>query len=223
MCSHYQAVTALERFERHFRTAPPPVAVRSDMWPAYPAPVVISPSGQRQAIMARWGLVAASAKTINPKLSTFNARSESAATSPTFGGAWQQGQRCIVPAEAVYEPDWRSGKHVATRITRADDAPLGVAGLWSSWKNPVTGLQHNSFTMLTINADTHPIFKELHRLDAKRPADKQDKRMVVILNEDSYDAWLTTTVVKAREFFVQYPTANLLSVGVPKQNTADLF
>ena len=128
-----------------------------------------------------------------------------------------------MPCSSIYEPDWRSGKHVATRITRADDAPLGVAGLWSSWKNPVTGLQHNSFTMLTINADTHPIFKELHRLDAKRPADKQDKRMVVILNEDSYDAWLTTTVVKAREFFVQYPTAKLLSVGVPKQKTADLF
>ena len=36
--------------------------------------------------------------------------------------------------------------------------------------------------MLTIHADEHAIFKELHRPDPTRPADKQDKRMVVILH-----------------------------------------
>lgn len=65
---------------------------------------------------------------------------------------------------------------------------MGVAGLWSPWKDPTTGEQHTSFTKLTLNADAHPIFKELHRPDKKRPPDKQDKRMVVTLNEDSYDA-----------------------------------
>jgi hypothetical protein len=27
-----------------------------------------------------------------------------------------------------YEPDWRSGKAVPTRIARADDLPMGIAG-----------------------------------------------------------------------------------------------
>lgn len=37
--------------------------------------------------------------------------------------------------------------------------------------------------MLTINADDHPLFKHMHRPDLKRPPEKQDKRMVVILPE----------------------------------------
>ena len=36
---------------------------------------------------------------------------------------------CIIPAEAFWEPDWRSGKNVWTRIHRADGKPLGIAGL----------------------------------------------------------------------------------------------
>lgn len=93
------------------------------------------------------------------------------------------GWACI--SEAIYEPDWRTGKHVPSRICRADGETLGVAGLWQPWKTP-EGHWVNSFTMLTLNADTHDIFKELHRPDPKRPADQQDKRMVVILHEENY-------------------------------------
>ena len=63
--------------------------------------------------------------------------------------------------------------------------------------------------MLTINADTHPIFKELHRPDPKRPADKQDKRMVVILNEDAYGRWLDAPANQAAEFLRQYSAERL--------------
>ena len=63
------------------------------------------------------------------KLSTFNARSETAAKSFTFGNAWRHGQHCIIPVEAVYEPDWRSGSAVATRFSHVDGVPLGIAGL----------------------------------------------------------------------------------------------
>ena len=77
--------------------------------------------------------------------------------------------------------------------------------------------------MLTINANLHPIFKELHRPDKKRPESKQDKRMVVILNEDSYNGWLDAPIEKAKEFFVRYPAEKLSAVGIPKALTAELF
>ena len=89
----------------------------------------------------------------------------------------------------AYEPDWRSGQHVPTRIARSDGQPLGITGLWQPWKSP-EGNWIQSFTMLTINADSHPIFNQLHRPDPKRTPDKQDKRMVVILPEEAYGAWL---------------------------------
>ena len=40
--------------------------------------------------------------------------------------------------------------------------------------------------MLTVNADDHAVFKLLHK-----PQD--EKRMVVILNPDSYETWLKGT------------------------------
>lgn len=64
-------------------------------------------------------------------------------------------QHCIIPVEAIYEPDWRSGKAIATRVSSANGEPLGIAGLWSSWKSPQGWL--HSFTLLTINADGHDL------------------------------------------------------------------
>lgn len=33
--------------------------------------------------------------------------------------------------------------------------------------------------MLTINADSHPLMRRMHKPDPKLPADQQDKRSVV--------------------------------------------
>jgi len=49
---------------------------------------------------------------------------------------------------------WRTGKHVPTRIGRADGQPMGIAGLWDRWVDSVSGEIVWSFTMLTINAET---------------------------------------------------------------------
>ncbi len=221
MCSHYQAVTALERFERHFRAVHPtgnkPGSKPGDMWPTYPAAVVLAGPKERQSFFARWGMIAAATKTHNPKLSTFNARCESVATSPTFRGAWAKGQRCIVPAEAIYEPDWRSGRHVPTRLQRTDGQPMGIAGLWDSWVAP-TGDVTLSFTMLTINADAHPLMQYMHK-----PQD--EKRMVVVLQENDYDAWLNAqpgmTTASAAHLLQPYPADCLAATGEPSQAVID--
>ncbi|WP_347404734.1 SOS response-associated peptidase family protein [Achromobacter spanius] len=39
------------------------------------------------------------------KLSTLNARSETAARSFTFRNAWRREQQCIIPADAIFAPD----------------------------------------------------------------------------------------------------------------------
>ena len=77
--------------------------------------------------------------------------------------AWAKARHCILPAEAIYEPDWRSGKHVPTRFTMADGEPMGIAGLWQPWRAP-TGEWVNSFTTITINA-AEPVVKAVPDLD----------------------------------------------------------
>ena len=91
---------------------------------------------EREALAGQFGLVPHGAKNGEFDRSTFILRSKTAATLPSFRDAWRKRQRCIIPAEAIYEPDWRSGKAVPMRITRADGEPMGIAGLWSRWKSP---------------------------------------------------------------------------------------
>ena len=79
----------------------------------------------------------------------------SMAENPSFRYVWKRCQHCIIPGEAIFEPYWRSGKAVPTRICGDDDEPLGLAGLWSAWKSPKGEMVH-SYTMLTVNADEHP-------------------------------------------------------------------
>ncbi|MBT2320797.1 hypothetical protein J7E62_00280 [Variovorax paradoxus] len=73
----------------------------------------------------------------------------------------------------------------------------------------------NSFTMLTINADTHSLFKEMHRPDPKRPPHMQDKRMVVILPEAQYEERLDAPAERSRDFLNQFPAERLVMTPEP--------
>jgi len=68
-----------------------------------------------------------------------------------------------------------------------------LAGLWNTWVDKATGEVHESYTMLTLNADTHPIMRRMHKPDPKLGADQQDKRSVVALEPNDVDRWLTGT------------------------------
>ena len=120
---------------------------------------------------------------------------------PSFRDAWRKGQHCIIPADAIFEPDWRSGKAVPTRIARADGEPLGIAGLWSWWRSPA-GETVYSYTMLTINADAHALMSRFHK-----PTD--EKRMVVVLPQESYRDWLDVPPEQSMDFMRPYPADRL--------------
>jgi putative SOS response-associated peptidase YedK len=140
---------------------------------------------------------------------TYNARSETVAEKPSFRDAWRLARHCIIPAEAFYEPDWRSGKAVATRISRTDGQPMGIAGLWTGWKGP-DGEVVRSMTMLTVNAADHPLMRNYHKPD-------DGKRMVVILPESQYSDWLTAPADRSMEFMLQYPEDRLAALPVAKE------
>jgi len=222
MCSHYVALKKREQMEKYFRSRGLPVPPAEwDMWPRRLGEFVRRPpewdSGdeavpEREVEVGRWGLISGLTRPEGlaraEKLATFNARSETAPKSFTFGNAWRKGQHCIIPAEAIYEPDWRSGKAVATRFTRADGVPMGIAGLWDRYKD-AAGNWQLSYTMLTINADAHPLFKEYHQ-----PG--KEKRMVVILSDESYKDWLEAGPEDTRGFLQPYPADALMATPEPK-------
>jgi len=189
MCSHYKPVTHVNQLRQTFGLGSLEQVGKADMWPGYEglfirahplADVGDEAVPSREALLGHWGLIPHWSKDGKVK-GTFNARSETIAEKPTFRDAWKKGQRCIIPAQSVFEPDWRSGKALAAEVSRTDGEPMGIAGIWSVWRSPVGWIE--SYTMLTVNADDHALFRLLHK-----PQD--EKRMVVMLNPDSYETWL---------------------------------
>jgi putative SOS response-associated peptidase YedK len=206
MCAHYESVHHRPLLKQHFGVDLPSELARQDVWPGYTSTFIrrhpLADEGanavpDREALVGTFGLIPHWAKDSKVARHTYNARSETVAEKPSFRDAWRKGRHCIIPARAIYEPDWRSGKAIATRIERADGRPLGIAGLWDTWKNP-DGSWLCSYTMLTINADTHPLMRNFHK-----PAD--EKRMVVILNPDSYETWLKGSQSDVKPLIRQCP------------------
>ena len=136
--------------------------------------------------------------------------------SPSFKDAWRKGHRCIIPAEAIFEPCWETGKHIPWRFSRADGDLWGLAGLWNAWTDKETGEVVESYSMLTINADAHPLMSRMHRPDPKRPPNMQDKRSVVPIELDDVDTWLTAPVEEAAKL-VRLAPAELFAAepGLP--------
>jgi putative SOS response-associated peptidase YedK len=69
----------------------------------------------------------------------------------------------------------------------------GLAGLWNAWTDKATGEIVESYTMLTINADQHPLMNRMHRPDLKRAPEMQDKRSVIPVELEDVDQWLFGT------------------------------
>ena len=224
MSSHYESVQIASLYPDAFHVAAPVSPVGREVWPRQPG-VFIRQGGPlaeaaadvdkpvRELVAGQFGLVprwvksASDAKLRSTKL--VNARSETVTTSNNFRDAWLGGQRCIVPMMAFLEDDWRSGKAVPTRIARVDGQPMGVAGLWESWTG-AEGEVITSYTLLTVNANSHALMQRY-----QQPGN--EKRMLAILNEGAFDAWLSARPEKAREFMRAYP-ANWLTANPVEKN-----
>ena len=175
-----------------------------------------APQVEREWVSAQWGLVPPQAKSAqDAKLRSTKllvALNETVSTAQAFRDAWLAGQRCIIPMQAFYVDDVRTGKAIPTRIARVDGQPMGAAGIWSSWKDPETGEELLSYAILTINANSHALMRRYGPQGAER-------RMPAILGEGTHDAWLTTRQEKAREFMRAYP-ANWMLAN-PVENKKD--
>lgn len=227
MCSHYESVNNLPSLKSHFKVNHLPDGMKADVWPGYLSLFIrnklsgisVSKALEQEPGLGSFGLIPHWAKDAKIAKNTYNARSETVAEKPSYRDAWRSSRRCIIPAEAIYEPDWRSGKAVPARISRIDNKPMGIAGLWAEWNAP-SGEIIQSYTMLTINADQHPFMRQFHKPD-------EEKRMVVILQDDQYSDWLNASTNDSKDFLHAYPAEHLTFSSTPSKfpvsNQASLF
>lgn len=215
MCNLYRPPDA-QAVARNFH-----LDTRGLLWPASvhprsPGPFIrraVDDSGyRRELVLGQWALIPPWAREAKLKYSTNNARSEEVAEKASYRDAWAKGQRCIIPASDFDEPNWESGKNVWWRFHRTDGLPWALAGLWNTWVDRATGEVHESYTMLTINADDHPLMNRMHKPDPKLPADRQDKRSVIPIEMAQVDRWLAGTVNDASAL-LQLAPVSVFSAG----------
>lgn len=160
-----------------------PVPARFNCAPTDPLTVVVQRDEGRLVERHRWGLI--TAWTDHPRAGAplINARAETVATSKAFRVAFQR-RRCIVPADGFYE--WQrgstSGRGNAPQpwlIRRSDGAPMAMAGVWSTWRDPDSGRWRMSCAVVTTTAA--PLLMPLH------------DRMPVLLDADMWSLWLDST------------------------------
>jgi putative SOS response-associated peptidase YedK len=108
------------------------------------------------------------------KLTTFNCRVETCATSAVFKGAFAR-RRCIVPANAWFEWTDEQGGKVKHRFVRRDGGLIWFAGLWDRCATPDAG-EVASFTLMT-----GPSAGALADYHTRAP---------VILDPDDWATWL---------------------------------
>ena len=91
-------------------------------------------TGELRFERARWSLVPGWSKTLKLKIPTFNARTEGIMDKPTWRGPVKS-HRAIVPATGFYEWTGERGSKTPWFMSSPDGAMLGLAGLYSWWRD----------------------------------------------------------------------------------------
>jgi putative SOS response-associated peptidase YedK len=212
MCSNFQPIKNhhAEWVKKHFNCDLPNAEWRAEAYPTYPAPFIYLENGQPRCELAQFGLVphwATDKKKFG--LKTYNARSETVHEKPSYRSAWKDRRFGLVLSECFYEPNWETGKAVRWRIKRADSEPTAIASIWERFIDKETGEIIFSFSMLTINATGHEVMKHFHK-----PED--EKRSIVVLNDNHCLPWLHANHDEARSMLNLAPSGILICEAAPR-------
>jgi len=164
---------------------------RYNIAPMQDVPIIRrGPTGLRELVEVRWGLVPRWAK--DPAIGNrmINARAETLAEKPSFRTALKR-HRCLLPADGFYE--WKqtpSGGKQPIHIGMKDGAPFAFAGLFERWLSPA-GEVLDTCTIITTQSNA--LLAPLH------------DRMPVIVAPDAFDRWLDVANEDTAELFTPYP------------------
>ncbi|WP_417685257.1 SOS response-associated peptidase [Roseibium sp.] len=156
---------------------------RYNIAPTQPIATVRNEHGGRHFALVRWGLIPSWVKDPANFTLLINARSETAATKPSFRNPMKH-HRCLIPASGFYEwcrtPEGKQPFY----MTPADGGLMAFAGLWETWSDPDGG-----------DMDTGAILTT----EANRSISRIHNRMPAILMPEDFDAWLDTGNIMVRD------------------------
>ena len=137
----------------------------------------------------KWGLIPSWVKSDEDaeaiRFKTFNARSESIASKPSFLYSFKS-KRCLIPVRGFFEWQHVGKIKVPWYIYPADNTMFTFAGLYSEWTQSSTGEVICTFSIITT--DANDLMAEIHN---------SKKRMPAILAGNNESKWLNLSITSS--------------------------
>jgi len=209
MCGRYTLTKPLKTIISYFeaKSFKGEYLERYNVAPTQSMPVVVSPDGNREIEVMRWGLIPSWSKDPKTQSLLINARAETIQEKPSFRSSFKK-RRCLVPADGFYEWTKRDSGKVPYWIHMTDEGLFAFAGIWSEWGKEDDVIR--SFSIITTEANSK--LKSLH------------DRMPVIIGPENYDHWLDSAQKDPASLLNAYPPEQMayhevsLRVNSPKND-----
>lgn len=153
-------------------------------FPKYP---IITSSDEVQVYT--WGLIPFWTKNEKSadeiKRMTLNARADTIFDKPSFREPIMK-KRCIVPSTGYFEWRHEGVKKIPYYIFLKDEPIFSMAGIYDSWQDIETGVEHTTFSIITTDANS--LTDYIHNTKHRMPA---------ILSKEDEEKWLKPELSKA--------------------------
>ena len=208
MCANFKPLRPA--FAPQLDLFPPTFDYKEEIYPNQSCPILVNYKNHMEWREANFGLIPKWAKDSKIARHTYNARSETVAEKPSFRQAWHNNQFALVPVELFYEPRYVHDQAQRWAIVREDRQPFTIAALYELAEQD--GQLIRSMTMLTINADHHPLMKQFH-------APTDEKRSVAVIPPELRASWLGANHASAKELLLELQSAEYTTYPAPRPTT----
>lgn len=205
MCANFKPLRPA--FAPQFDLFPPSFDYKAEIYPGQSCPILVNYKNHMEWREATFGLIPTWAKDTIIARHTYNARSETVATKPSFRHAWHHNQFALVPVELFYEPRYIQNKPERWAIERMDKQPFTIAAIYELVEQD--GQLIRSMTMLTINADQHPLMRQFH-------APTDEKRAIAVIPPELRTSWLNADHATAKELLLELQSAEYTAFPAPR-------
>ena len=189
MCGRFVLDAPSEELAHHFNLKKKvTLEPRYNIAPSQPVTIIRSTVRENKLSAVRWGLIPHWSKDEKIGYKLINARAETVREKPSFRDAFKS-RRCLIPATGFYEWKHEGRMKQPYFIKMKNGGLFAMAGLWESWQSP-EGKTIDSCTIITN--DANGIVGKIH------------DRMPVIIPDQSYGLWLSSTGNSLQEFLRPY-------------------
>jgi putative SOS response-associated peptidase YedK len=187
MCGRYTNTAGVQELNDRFRV---PISSdagtrRFNIAPTEEVLAIVSPHGEPQASLLRWGLVPSWATDLKGSARMINARMETVATTPAYRKLIPRAaRRALQLADGYFEwlkPEKDSGPRQPFFFQVDGGVPFAFAAIWTPAR--VDGEWIHSISMLTCDAAPNGVARAIH-----------DRMPVILADRDAQEAWLDSSL-----------------------------